>query len=57
MYPTLIADNRRLQTVGLEQWLAEQEERARRGVVYSDIHYQVDEAAVSELLAEALGNR
>jgi hypothetical protein len=40
-YPTLVADNRRLQSVGLEQWLDEQEERARRGVVYADIRYQV----------------
>ena len=39
-YPTLIADNRRLQAVGLEQWLAEQQERARRGVVYADIRYR-----------------
>lgn len=38
-YPTLIPDNRRLQAVGLEQWLAEQVERARRGVVYADIRY------------------
>ncbi len=42
-YPTLTADNRRLQTVGLEQWLCEQEERARRGVVYADIRYQTNE--------------
>jgi hypothetical protein len=42
-YPILIADNRRLQAVGLEQWLAEQEERARRGVVYADIRYEVEE--------------
>ncbi len=42
-YPTLIADNRRLQTVGLARWLAEQEERARRGVVYADIRYEVEE--------------
>ena len=42
-YPTLIADNVRMQAVGLEQWLAEQEERARRGVVYADIRYRVDE--------------
>ncbi|MBU0492064.1 MAG: DUF3795 domain-containing protein [Chloroflexi bacterium] len=47
IYPTLITDNRRLQTVGLAQWLDEQEERARRGVVYADIRYQVD-AAVAE---------
>jgi hypothetical protein len=38
-YPTLIFDNRRLQAVGLEQWLAEQAERARRGVVYADMRY------------------
>jgi hypothetical protein len=42
-YPTLIADNVRMKAVGLEQWLAEQEERARRGVVYADIRYRVDE--------------
>jgi hypothetical protein len=42
-YPTLIADNRRLQAVGLEQWLEEQEERARRGVCYADIRYRVEE--------------
>jgi hypothetical protein len=40
-YPTLIADNRRLQAVGLDLWLAEQDERARRGVVYADLRYQV----------------
>lgn len=42
-YPTLIADNRRMQAVGLEQWLEEQEERARRCFVYTDIRYRVDE--------------
>ncbi len=42
-YPALIADNRRLQTVGLEQWLAEQNERARRVVVYTDFRYQDQE--------------
>ena len=40
-YPTLIADNARMKAVGLEQWLVEQKERARRGVVYADIRYQV----------------
>ncbi|MDY6878327.1 MAG: DUF3795 domain-containing protein [Chloroflexota bacterium] len=44
IYPILIADNRRVQAVGLEQWLAEQEERARRGVVYADLRCRVDEA-------------
>ena len=45
IYPTLIADNRRLQVVGLEQWLEEQQERARRGFVYADIRYQPSESA------------
>ena len=39
-YPTLIADNRRLQAVGFERWLGEQKERARRGIVYADIRYE-----------------
>jgi hypothetical protein len=52
IYPTLIADNRRLQLVGLEQWLAEQEERARRGVVYADIRYRVDEAVQGQTFGE-----
>jgi hypothetical protein len=43
-YPTLLADNRRLQVVGLARWLAEQEERARRGVVYADIRHPVVDA-------------
>jgi hypothetical protein len=38
-YPTLLADNRRLQALGLARWLEEQAERARRGVVYADIRY------------------
>jgi hypothetical protein len=38
-YPALIADNRRLQAIGLGQWLEEQAERARRGVVYADTRY------------------
>jgi hypothetical protein len=42
-YPTLLADNRRLQTVGLEQWLSEQQERVQRGFVYADIRYHVTE--------------
>ena len=52
IYPTLIADNRRLQLVGLEQWLAEQEERARRDVVYADIRYRVDEAVQGQAFGE-----
>jgi hypothetical protein len=42
-YPTLIADNVRMKAVGLEQWLIEQKERVRRGVVYADIRYRVDD--------------
>ncbi len=42
-YPMLIADNWRLQAVGLERWLAEQHERARRGIVYADLRYQEQE--------------
>ncbi|MBL7161658.1 MAG: DUF3795 domain-containing protein [Anaerolineales bacterium] len=55
IYPTLIADNRRLQTVGLEQWLSEQEERARRGVVYADIRYLVDDAVRDQAFGEPEG--
>jgi len=36
-YPTIIQDGKRLQKIGLEKWVKEQEERARRGVVYADI--------------------
>lgn len=38
-YPTLIQDGKRLQKIGLEKWVEEQEERAKRGVVYADIRY------------------
>ena len=43
-YPNLVGDNRRLQTVGLQQWIDEQIERVRRGVVYADIRYQTPDA-------------
>lgn len=36
-YPTMIQDGKHLQKVGLEAWIKEQEERAKRGVVYADI--------------------
>lgn len=55
IYPILIADNRRVQVVGLEQWLSEQKERARRGVVYADIRYQVDEAVRGQAFGEPEG--
>ena len=35
-YITTIQDGRRLCKIGLKAWVAEQEERARRGVVYAD---------------------
>lgn len=38
-YPMLVADNRRLQRIGIARWLDEQRERARRGVVYADWRY------------------
>lgn len=40
-YPTLIQDGKRLQKIGLERWIEEQEERAKRGFVYADIRYRV----------------
>lgn len=41
-----------MQAVGLEQWLSEQEERVRRGVVYVDIRYRADEALLQRALGE-----
>ena len=38
-YPTLLADGKRLQTVGLEKWIEEQEERAITGFAYADIRH------------------
>ncbi len=38
-YPTLIQDGKHLQKIGLEKWVQEQCERAKRGVVYADIRY------------------
>ncbi|MDY7042301.1 MAG: DUF3795 domain-containing protein [Chloroflexota bacterium] len=52
VYPTLLADNRRLQAVGLERWLSEQEERVRRGVVYADLRYQVEEDVLNLAFGE-----
>lgn len=36
-YPTLIADGQRLAGIGLEAWIAEQEQRATTGFAYADI--------------------
>jgi hypothetical protein len=52
IYPTAIADARRLKDVGLDQWLNEQAERRRRGVVYSDFRHQVDETTQSQAFGE-----
>jgi hypothetical protein len=45
-YPTLIADGKRMQEIGLEAWVQEQEERAKTGFAYVDIRchpYKVPE--------------
>jgi hypothetical protein len=36
-YPTLISDGQRMQEIGIEAWIEEQEERARTGFAYVDI--------------------
>jgi len=36
-YPTLIADGARLREIGIDRWLAEQEERRATGFAYADI--------------------
>jgi hypothetical protein len=36
-YPTLLADGERLREIGLDVWIAEQEERAATGFAYADI--------------------
>lgn len=35
-YVSAIQDGRRMRKIGLKEWVGEQEERARRGVVYAD---------------------
>jgi hypothetical protein len=52
-YPMLITDNLRMQRVGAEQWNTEQQERARRGVVYADIRYQAGEGVLDEVFGGA----
>jgi hypothetical protein len=39
-YPTLLADGKRIREIGLDEWIQEQEERAKRGFVYADIRQQ-----------------
>jgi len=36
-YSILIPDGRRMQRIGLEKWIEEQKERAKRGFTYSDV--------------------
>ena len=38
-YPLLLADGRRMQQVGLERWMSEQELRAASGFAYADIRF------------------
>jgi hypothetical protein len=36
-YPTLIADGKRMKELGIDQWITEQQERAKTGFAYVDI--------------------
>lgn len=36
-YPNLVQDGKRQRKIGLEKWVREQEERAKRGVVFTDM--------------------
>jgi len=38
-YPSCIPDNRRMQQIGIEAWIVEQEARAAKGVVYADFRH------------------
>jgi len=40
-YPNLIQDGKRMRKIGVEKWIAEQEARVRRGLVYADLRNQV----------------
>jgi hypothetical protein len=40
VYPTLIADGERLRKIGIDAWIAEQEQRAATGFAYADIRYK-----------------
>ena len=42
-YPMKIHDGKRLKKIGLKAWVKEQEERARRGFVYTDVRIPWDE--------------
>jgi len=36
-YPTLIQDGKRLQKIGMQKWIDEQEQRIKRSISYSDL--------------------
>jgi hypothetical protein len=38
-YPTLIQDGKSLQKIGIEKWISEQLQRAKRGFAYADLRY------------------
>jgi hypothetical protein len=38
-YPLIAADGQRMQAIGIEQWVVEQEARARRDFAYADIRF------------------
>jgi hypothetical protein len=42
-YPTMVADGTRLKRIGVEAWIAEQDERAKTGFAYCDIRYAADD--------------
>ena len=39
-YPTLLADGQRMNKIGIEDWIQEQEERRRSGFAYADVRCQ-----------------
>ncbi|MCK5114278.1 MAG: DUF3795 domain-containing protein [Phycisphaerae bacterium] len=43
LYPNLVADGKRQQAVGLEQWIQEQDARCETGFCYSQICHPCDE--------------
>jgi hypothetical protein len=36
-YPTLLADGKRIKEIGIDKWIAEQQQRAKTGFAYADI--------------------
>lgn len=41
-YPLRAADGQRMQAIGIDQWAAEQEARARRGFAYADVRFPTE---------------